>query len=105
MPQRKGNYNGTGVEISYALSGLQAIEMVESANKINKDYNIILLDWKMPEMTGIETAKHIRSIIGNEVPILVLTSYNFDEIEEDAKAAGIDFFLPSPSLCLISAVP
>ena len=88
--------NGTGVEISYALSGLQAIEMVESANKINKDYNIILLDWKMPEMTGIETAKHIRSIIGNEVPILVLTSYNFDEIEEDAKAAGIDFFLPKP---------
>ncbi|MDE5601180.1 MAG: response regulator, partial [Clostridia bacterium] len=59
-------------------------------------YDIVLLDWKMPEMDGLETAKHLRKIIGNSVPIMVLTSYNFDEIEEKAKAVGIDISLSKP---------
>lgn len=88
--------DGTGVDVHYATSGKQSIEMVKSALADNEEYNIILLDWKMPEMNGIETARAIRKIVGDEVPIMVLTSYNFDEIEEEARDAGIDLFLPKP---------
>ena len=87
---------GTGVDISYAVSGMRAIEMVNESRTENNNFNVILLDWKMPEMNGIETAKRIREIVGTEIPILVLTSYNFEEIEDEAKQAGIDFFLPKP---------
>ncbi len=86
----------TGVEVSYALGGKEAIEMVTKAHDADEDYNVVLLDWKMPEMDGVETAKHIREKVGREVPIMVLTSYSFDEIEDDAKVAGIDYFLPKP---------
>ena len=87
---------GTGVDISYAVSGMRAIEMVNESRTENNNFNVILLDWKMPEMNGIETAKRIREIVETEIPILVLTSYNFEEIEDEAKQAGIDFFLPKP---------
>ena len=86
----------TGVDVSYALSGKKAIEMVQSACDAHNDYHIVLLDWKMPEMDGVETAKRIRKKVGADVPIMVLTSYSFDEIEEEAKNAGIDYFLPKP---------
>lgn len=86
----------TGVEVEYALSGKKAVEMAEKAHGTDKDFHIILLDWKMPEMDGVETAKRIRQKIGNDVPIMVLTSYSFDDIEEEAKAAGIDYFMPKP---------
>ncbi|MCI8458697.1 MAG: response regulator [Clostridia bacterium] len=86
----------TGVQISYALNGKTAVSMVSKAVKANKDYHMVLLDWKMPEMDGVETAKRIREKVGRDVPIMVLTSYSFDEIEEEAKAAGIDYFLPKP---------
>ena len=54
------------------------------------------LDWKMPDMDGIETARQIRKRIGKEITIIVLTSYEFSEIEEEAKAAGIDAFIAKP---------
>ena len=54
------------------------------------------LDWKMPEMDGIETARQIRKRICKEITIIVLTSYEFSEIEEEAKAAGIDAFIAKP---------
>ena len=50
----------------------------------------------MPEMDGIETAKNIRKTINNNIPIIVLTSYNFDEIEQEAKSVGIDIYLSKP---------
>lgn len=88
--------DGTGVEISYALSGMKAVQMVKAACKKHEDFNIVLLDWKMPGMDGVETAKQIRAVVGNQIPILVLTSYDFNEIEEQARDAGIDFFLAKP---------
>ena len=50
----------------------------------------------MPDMDGLETARQIRKKVGNEIPIMVLTSYSFEDIEEEAKAAGIDYFLSKP---------
>ena len=86
----------TGVTVDYATSGKQAIQMVRDTYNTHNDYSIILLDWKMPEMDGIETARHIREIVGSSIQILVLTSYNFEEIEEEAKTVGIDYYVSKP---------
>ncbi len=86
----------TGVDVDYALTGSKAVEMVEQSVKNKQDYNIVLLDWKMPEMDGVETARKIRAKVGRDIPIMVLTSYSFEDIEEEARAAGIDLFLSKP---------
>lgn len=86
----------TGVKVDYALSGKKAVEMVSKSFDAYEAYNLVLLDWKMPEMDGVETAKRIRKKVGKEVPIMVLTSYSFDDIEDEAKEAGIDLFLSKP---------
>ncbi len=86
----------TGVDVLYALDGYKAVEMASEAFERGKNYDIVLLDWKMPGIDGVETARLIRAKVGNDVPIMVLTSYNFDDIEDQAKEAGIDLFLPKP---------
>lgn len=86
----------TGVKVLYATTGQAAVEMAEAACRNKEDFNIILLDWKMPGMDGIETARRIRRVVGKDVPIMVLTAYDYSEIEEEAKEAGIDLFLPKP---------
>lgn len=59
-------------------------------------YNLILVDWRMPDMDGVETTRRIRAAVGNETPVIVLTSYNWEEIEDEAKAAGVDTFVSKP---------
>ena len=65
-------------------------------HELKNDYFAVILDWKMPEIDGIETARQIRKRIGKEITIIVLTSYEFSEIEEEAKAAGVDAFIAKP---------
>lgn len=87
---------GTGVSLQFAVDGLSAIHMVERAHRDGRDFNLLLIDWKMPNMDGIETARRIREIIPSDIPIMILTAYDWSEIEEEALAAGIDGFLPKP---------
>lgn len=70
--------------------------MVREHHKKHNDYHIILLDWKLPGMDGVETARHLRRELGNEVPILLLSAYDCSEIEDEARAAGINGFLSKP---------
>lgn len=86
----------TGVQVDYTLYGKQAVEMAQKAAKQQEDYQIIVIDWKMPQMDGLETAGKIREIVPREVPILVLTAYEWSEIETQAVNAGINGFLPKP---------
>lgn len=85
----------TGVRVDYALSGRQAVDMILHSEQENDPYQVVLLDWKMPVMNGIDAAKQIRSEAKN-VPILILISYDWLEIEEEATDAGIDAFMPKP---------
>lgn len=85
-----------GLHADWALDGQTAVEMVEKRHKKHNDYYIVLLDWKMPEMDGIETAREIRRRVGDEVPILLISAYDWGDIEEEAKAAGITGFIPKP---------
>ncbi len=86
----------TGVDVSYVLDGDAAVERAVTAHRNGEDYHVILLDWKMPGKDGIETARAIREKVGHDVPILVLTSYDWSEIEADARKAGINAFMPKP---------
>ena len=86
----------TGVEVDYAMSGKKALEKIELMKKGEVKYDVVVLDWKMPEMDGLETAKRIRAITGDSLPIMFLSSYNYEDIEDEAKKAGIHAFLPKP---------
>ena len=85
-----------GITGEWVLSGREAVERCYARHELKNDYFAVILDWKMPDMDGIETARQIRKRIGKEITIIVLTSYEFSEIEEDAKAAGVDAFIAKP---------
>jgi len=85
-----------GIAAETASSGAEAIKMVRLRHARREPYNLILMDWQMPEMDGVETTRQIRSIVGRESAIIILTAYRWDDILEDALQAGVDSFLPKP---------
>lgn len=85
-----------GVKADWTLDGETAIKMVEHRHKIHDDYQIILLDWKLPGIDGIETARRIQSQLKKDIPILLISAYDWGEIEEDARNAGISGFISKP---------
>lgn len=87
---------GTGVTVDYTLDGQAAVDRVKENGQKGCPYDIVLLDWKMPGMDGVEAAQHIRREAACNLPILVLTSYDWPEIEDAAREAGVDTFLPKP---------
>lgn len=88
--------NSIGIEAEWALDGETAIEMVKRRHNIHDDYQVILLDWKLPGMDGIRTARELRRQLGEDVPILLISAYDCSEIEDEARAAGISGFLSKP---------
>ena len=85
-----------GMRCETAESGKDALEKVRISHGRREDYDLILVDWRMPEMDGVETTRQIRSIVGHDTPIIILTSFNWDDIAEEAKAAGVDTFVAKP---------
>ncbi|MBR3166647.1 MAG: response regulator, partial [Lachnospiraceae bacterium] len=85
-----------GIEAEIASSGAEAVEMVRLRHARRSPYNLILVDWKMPEMDGVEAARRIREIVGNESAIIILTAYRWDDVLEEAIHAGVDSFLAKP---------
>ncbi|MBR4902825.1 MAG: response regulator [Victivallales bacterium] len=85
-----------GIASDFVNSGKEAIEMVKLRQARRLPYNLILVDWKMPEIDGVETARQIRAIVGNDSAIIILTAYRWDDVLEDALKAGIDSFLAKP---------
>ena len=85
-----------GIASEIALSGKDAVELVRVRHMRREAYDLILVDWKMPEQDGIETTRQIRSIVGRDSAIIILTAYNWDDILEEAVSAGVDRFLPKP---------
>ena len=69
---------------------------IRTAYQRGSGYDICLIDWKMPDMNGIETTRRIRSIVGPDTLIIILTAYDYSEIEAEARQAGADLFLSKP---------
>ncbi len=85
-----------GVTTETASSGQEAVEMVKLRHARMEPYNLIVVDWQMPEMDGVETTRQIRTEIGDESAIIILTAYNWDDILDEAIAAGVDSFISKP---------
>ena len=85
-----------GIETDIAKSGSEALEMVKLSQARQEPYNLIIVDWQMPEMDGLETTKQIRALIGQDTAVIILTAYNWDDIYEEATQAGVDSFIAKP---------
>ncbi len=85
-----------GVKADWTLNAEGALEMLDQRAKARDHYHIILLDWKLPDMDGITAAKEIRRRFGDETPIMLISAYDWSEIESEAKQAGITGFISKP---------
>lgn len=85
-----------GLASRYVLSGAEAVSEATAAHRKGRDFSTIIIDVKMPDVDGVETARRIRAAIGNDVPIILLSAYDWTEYEAPAMAAGVDGFVPKP---------
>ncbi len=85
-----------GVVTYYATDGETAIRMMRKHREAGHPYDLILLDWQMPNLNGLETARLIRQNYSDKIPILLLTAYDWSEIEDEAIEIGISHFMPKP---------
>lgn len=85
-----------GVKAEYTLDGETAVKMAVEADSAGKRYDIVLLDWKLPGIDGIETARRLHKRLGENIPILLISAYDWSEIEDEARAAGISGFISKP---------
>jgi len=83
-----------GVQADWTLDAEKALEMVEKRR--NDPYQVILLDWKLPGMDGITAARELRRRDGEDIPILLISAYDWSDIEAEAKAAGVTGFISKP---------
>lgn len=85
-----------GIVSTWVDSGQRAIELVSKKWEAKQFFNMILIDWKMPELDGIETARRIRKIVGPDVTIIIITAYDWVSIEQEAKMAGVNLLVSKP---------
>ena len=85
-----------GARPEQAQSGMEALGMIEHRHQSGKDYDVVIVDWKMPEMDGLETINRIRSEIDANIPILLVSAYDWSDIEDKAKEAGAIGFVSKP---------
>ncbi len=85
-----------GARCETVTSGQAAVDAFSRAVASGRRFTICMIDWRMPRMDGIETVKRIRDIAGEEIPIIIITAYDFSEIADAAKEAGVDMFVSKP---------
>lgn len=85
-----------GMKADGVTTGKQALEQVVLHNKQEKQYFACIIDWKMPDMDGIATTRAIRNAVGEDVPIIIISAYNWSDIEQEARAAGANAFISKP---------
>ena len=85
-----------GMDCEWVTSGAQAIERVHARHEEHNDYFAVIVDWRMPGIDGVRTARAIRNIVGNDVPIVVISAYDWTDIETEAREAGVTDFISKP---------
>lgn len=85
-----------GMRVEWTTSSREAVYRAKGACEEGDSYHTYIIDWQMPEMSGVETARKIRSAVGKEAPIIILTAYDWTDIEEEAKEAGVTAFCAKP---------
>ena len=85
-----------GIQADVCLSAEEALRMIEIQHAKQRPYNLVLMDWNMPGMNGIEASAEISKLYDNETTVVVLTAYNWDDIQEEAHRVGVESFLSKP---------
>lgn len=85
-----------GMNCEWVLSGREAVKLVEQRHEENNDYFAVLIDWKMPDMDGVETMREIRKRVGEDMPIIIISAYDWSDIEVEATLAGVNCFIEKP---------
>lgn len=85
-----------GVSADYALDGRTAVTMAKRKNESKNGYHVVLIDWKMPDMDGLETMREIKKHLGDDVPVLIISAYDWSDIEKEAVEAGAKGFISKP---------
>lgn len=88
--------NELGMRCSWVLSGAEAVRRVVAAHEARDDFFAVILDWMMPDMDGLETLRQIRARVGRDVPIVIVSAYDYSRIEEKFRLAGADAFITKP---------
>lgn len=90
------NLEELGVHADWTLDGRKAIQMIEERHSKNDDYHFVLIDWKMPNMDGLQTVQEIQKRVGKGIPVFLISAYDWSDIEDDARAAEIEGFISKP---------
>jgi signal transduction histidine kinase/CheY-like chemotaxis protein len=85
-----------GMRSEWTMSGKEAVLRTAQAVRRNDPYAVYIIDWMMPDMNGVEVTRNIRMEVGDDIPIIILTAYDWAEIEEEALDAGVTAFCPKP---------
>ena len=85
-----------GMKAKGVSSGEEAVAEVVQKHHLKRDYFACIIDWKMPEMDGIATTKAIRKAVGKDVPIIIISAYDWSDIEQEARSAGANAFISKP---------
>ena len=85
-----------GMKSEWVLSGREAVARVIRSHEEEEDFFAVILDWQMPDMDGLETARQIRRAVGEEVPIIILSAYDWSSVETEARQAGVNGFISKP---------
>ncbi|SCJ48576.1 Signal transduction histidine-protein kinase BarA [uncultured Clostridium sp.] len=85
-----------GVKASWVDNGFEAVAQVGRAYDLGRDYDICLIDWRMPFIDGLETTRRIRRAVGDALSVVLITAYDPSEIREEAKRAGADGIIQKP---------
>lgn len=85
-----------GLRAEWTMSGKEAVLRTRQAVMRKDNYCVYIIDWLLPDMNGVEVTRRIRKEMGEDVPIIVLTAYDWEDIEEEAKEAGVTAFCSKP---------
>lgn len=85
-----------GIVSDWVTSGKECVEKVHDAHKRGEDYDVCLIDWKIPDIDGVEVTRHVREIVGPDTMIIIITAYDWGAIEKSALDAGANTFLSKP---------
>ena len=90
------NLEELGVHAEWTMDGRNAVEMIAERHRRNDDYRFVLIDWKMPNMDGLQTIHEIHKRVGKDIPIFLISAYGWNEIEEEIVNTGIEGFIAKP---------
>ena len=85
-----------GLRAQFVTDGASAVEKVIEEKDTQDPFQLVIIDWKMPDMDGIEVTRRIRREVGPDIPVIILSAYDWGEIEHEAKMAGVNAFLAKP---------